>query len=625
MTAAGGNSKLSVYAELFKGSRLRSLDARELLLHAGRFERIEGEYRAEFGSQYRQKKIAVLASGSVQHLLGVLRLFLYGAGIAPTYYIGPYDGVLAEGLEPASGLYEFAPEILVIFPAIDDIKSFPPLFSGEETLRQWVESQAEAYLQVWRAVGRSAPGCLIVHALFVLPLVRQLGNLESSHLSSRTNCIRALNAFLVRQRPANATLIDMDYFAGLFGKANWFDEVGFFVSKQPFSLKAAGPVSAFLGRLIATASGDVKKCLVLDLDNTLWGGVVGDDGPGGINIDPNNPAGEAHLAFQRYLRALKERGVMLAVCSKNDELTAKAPFLDCPDMLLKLDDFAAFVANWDDKISNLRLIARQLNIGLDAMVFFDDNPSERMLVEQYEPAVHVIDVPEDPALFVRALDSSFCFEWLHLTREDTVRVDSHVQDEKRRELERRFENYDAYLGSLEMEGWIEHTDAQSLPRACQLINKTNQFNLRTRRYTEAALAALRGNPEFALMQVRLKDKFTNYGIIASAVIQFKGDSAFIDNWVMSCRAFKRGVEDATMNAIVALAGQRGCTWVYGMYTPSAKNSYVASLFVQFGFAAISDGSRPGGLPPNEGKLYRIALAQFTKRAHAIHVHEELVR
>jgi len=460
-----------------------------------------------------------------------------------------------------------------------------------------------------------------MHGLFVLPLARQLGNLESSHASSRTNCIRALNAYLVQQCPSNVTLIDMDYFAGNFGKENWFDEVAFFVSKQPFSLKAVAPVSAFLARLIATAAGDVKKCLVLDLDNTLWGGVIGDDGLGGINLDPNNPAGEAYLAFQRYLKALKERGVMLAVCSKNDETTARSPFLDCPDMILQLDDFAAFVANWDDKISNLRLIARQLNIGLDAMVFFDDNPSERMLVEQYEPAVQVIDVPEDPALFVRALDLSFYFEWLHLTREDTVRVDSYVQDKKRQELAGHFENYDEYLNSLDMEAWIEHTDDPSLARVCQLINKTNQFNLRTQRYTESALAALRANPEFALVQVRLKDKFTNYGIIASAVIQFRGDSAFIENWVMSCRAFKRGIEDATMNAIVALAKRRKCTWIYGMHTPTAKNSYVASLLADFGFAAVADGERPQHLPA-EGTLYRIASAQFTKRTHSVDIHED---
>src|SRR5262245_47383858 len=316
--SASARSKPESYLELFRRSRIRSMEAREVLLCGTRFERIERDFAIKYGSDYRQKRIAVLASRSVQHFLSVLRLFLYEAGISPTYYVGQYDGILAEGLKPSSALYEFDPDILLIFPATDDVKSFPALFADTEAVQQWVETQADTYFQLWRMIGRVAPRCLVMHALFALPPVRHLGNLESPYACSRTNCLRALNAMLVQQRQPNVALVDMDYFAALFGKDEWHDQVAYFVSKQPFSLKAAPLVSAFLARLIATATGDIKKCLVLDLDNTLWGGVIADDGLAGINIDPTHPAGEAYLAFQRYLRSLRERGVMLAVCSKND-------------------------------------------------------------------------------------------------------------------------------------------------------------------------------------------------------------------------------------------------------------------------------------------------------------------
>lgn len=601
-------------------SRLDSLEPREVLLHAARFEKMESEFKTQSRGAFVGKRIAVLASHSTQHLIQVLRIFLYARGIAPTFYVGPYDGIVAEALDVNSALYAFKPEVLLVLPSADDIKEYPALFDSEHAVEEWVAAQAAPYLTLWETVAKHNPDCVVLQGLFVIPFVRQLGNLESNYGFSRTSALRRLNGFLLERKPLSVTLVDMDHFASFVGKHKWFDEVAFFVSKQPFSLHAAKMVASYLSRIIGAAIGNIRKCLVLDLDNTLWGGVIGDDGLDGINVDPNHAVGEAYLAFQRYLKGLKERGVLLAICSKNDESTAKQPFTDHPDMVVRLDDFAAFVANWDDKVTNLCKVAQQLNIGADSLVFFDDDPAERELVRKFEPRVEVIDVPEDPALFVRALETSFCFEWLHLSKEDVSRSDSYIQDRKRVELQARVLDYDSFLQSLEMEAWVELTGDDSLPRVSQLINKTNQFNLRTQRYNEGMLRRFRDQAEaWSLIQIRLKDKFTNYGIISSLLVRYHADLAFIENWVMSCRVFKRGVEDVAINAVHELAKARGCNGILGEYVPTKKNAYVARLYEELGFSVADHSSAPD-LLAKEGVALRVLVRDFVPRRHHIRVH-----
>ncbi len=616
--------RLADFKALFEGSGLRSLEPRELLLQAARFERIEPKFKAKFANKLIEKRIAVLASNSTQHFLQVLKLFLYATGIAPNYYVGAYDGIVSEALDTESRLHAFKPETLMIFPSAEDIREFPALFADPRAIDEWIARQAGIYTGVWDAVTRKNPNCLVLHSLFVVPFVRQLGNLESNYSFSKSSCLRQLNAYFVANRPSNVILVDMDYFASFIGKDKWFDEVAFFVSKQPYSLHASKIVASYLSRALGATIGRIKKCLVLDLDNTLWGGVIGDDGLSGINIDPNNPVGEAYLALQRHLKALKERGVLLAVCSKNDERVARQPFTDHPDMILKLDDFAVFVANWDDKITNLRRISEQLNIGLDSLVLFDDNPAERALVTEFESRVEVIDVPEDPALFVRALDNSFCFEWLQLSSEDVSRVDSYVKDRKRQELQSQFDDYDAYLISLEMEAWVEFTDDNSLPRVAQLFNKTNQFNVRTQRYSEGALRNLQQQPhEYAVMQIRLKDKFTNYGIISSLVLRLADEAVFIDNWVMSCRVFKRGVENLAAEAIGKWAKSKRLQRVIGEYVPTQKNSYVAKLYEELGFSPLVR-ALPGDLLTAGGSAYEMPIETCARQRHHIRLHSAIV-
>ncbi len=620
MSTAFSEDQERSFEELLLPGRLLAVEARQVLLYASRFSRIEEDFRAiRLHKGARPLRIAVLATLSMQHFSSVLRLFLYADGVVPHFEFSGFDGIATAGRDPDSAVWDSSPDVLLVMPAIEDIKSWPPMFARNEEIQDWVLSCASRYTRIWQLAGERMPDCHIYQACFAAPFERPLGNLERLYPFSRTNCLAALNAFLLEHRHPNVTILDMDALSGLAGRRHWVDEAAYFTSKQPFSIREMPVVAAKLSRMVTARLGMVYKCLVLDLDNTLWGGVIGDDGVDGIRLDPNDPLGEAFLAFQRYVLALKERGVLLAVCSKNEAAVARDAFDQHPDMLLRLQDFSAFVVNWEDKASNLRRIASQLNIGIESLVFFDDNPAERALVRQMEPSVFVVDVPDDPALFVRTLDLSFAFEWPELTVEDIGRSDSYADNQKRQEMENAAESYEAYLASLKMRVSIEQTQEGAISRVCQLINKTNQFNLRTRRYHEEQVRRLVDSPDHCLLHVRLSDRFTNYGIVASVVLRYIGDLVFVDNWVMSCRVFERGVEAATFNAILANARSRGAKWLAAEYIQTQKNVYVATLLE--GFGLVQWDSAPG-LPNQpddfgEGTRYIQHLSALLERPHVI--------
>jgi FkbH-like protein len=606
------------FLEILRPGRLSSLDARQVLLYSARFPSVEAHFREISSSQGAQPhRISVLSTLSAEHFISIFKLFLYSEAILPDFNVAGFDGIATEGLDPASPFWRKVPDSLLIMPAVDDIKSWPPLFASDQEIQSWVRINARRYLDVWQHVTTELAGCRIYQALFAPPLERPLGNLERRYPFSRTSCLASLNSFLVEHAPVNVTLVDFDALSGTIGRQQWNDEAAYFTSKQPFSIRQMPLVAANLSRLIAAAQGKVRKCLVLDLDNTLWGGVIGDDGVEGIRLDPNDATGEAFLAFQRYVLQLKERGILLAVCSKNDTNLARAAIEQHPDMILRMDDFVAFVANWDDKATNLRRIAGQLNIGIDSLVFFDDNPAERSLVRQFEPEVFVVEVPEDPALYVRALDLSFAFEWQALTIEDLGRSESYVHDRMRQDLANTASDYDSYLRSLEMQVSFEATVTHAIERVCQLVNKTNQFNLRTRRYSPDELSTKSVSPNYNLIHVRLRDRFSNYGIIASVVIAYHDDIAFIENWVMSCRVFKRGVEDATFNAIIDAAKARGAVWLVAEYVQTEKNGYVANLLEMLGMARYDKSADCPQLPENvsKGLLFIQSLTETTHRSH----------
>ncbi len=619
VTQTKEKDKLEFFDEVFRLNKLFSASGSELLSLSSKFKRIEDTYRQNRKEALVSEKIAVLSSVTTHHFVSILRLFLYQCGIAPIFYEGEYDGIAMELMNPDSQVFSFKPDVLLLFTYHTDVKDYPLLFSTEEEIRQWVTQKVQHYQGLWN-LANGIEGCHIFQTLFVVPIYRQLGNLEVNYPFSASNCLRLLNLELIRQKPPYVTFIDMDYLASVFGKYKWFSDTNYYMSKQGFSFDAAGLVCYTLTRLFASHIGRMKKCLVLDLDNTLWGGVVGDDGLHGININPSDAVGEAYLAFQKYLKRLKERGVILAVCSKNEEDIAKLVFIEHPDMILHLDDIACFLANWDDKTVNLRKIAELLNIGIDSIVFFDDNPAEREIVKQFLPEVEVIDVPEDPALFVRALEIAACFEWVQLSHEDVVRSDSYVIDRKRSELQVSCIDYDAYLQSLKMKGKVGLVGLNETVRFTQLINKTNQFNLRTRRYSEATVEQMRNdNNKWAPVYLSLSDKFGNYGLMSSIVVQKIGNITFIDTWVMSCRVLKRGLENLAFNTICGIAIKWDCEWIVGEYLPTKKNRMVGTLLAKMGFeecpADWFQPSEPGGI------TYRLKVSEFKNRSHFIEIQE----
>lgn len=612
--------RIEFYEDLFKSDRLVSMSGSELLSLGSKFSKIEDVFALHHKDSLVTKRIGILSSTTTHHLVTILKLFLFQRGIRPLLYEGEYDGIGMELMNPDSGIFAFNPELVLLLTYHTDIKEYPDLFSSDDEIAAWVEMRVHYYRGLWN-LARGMSGRQVFQTLFVPPLERQLGNLEGNYSFSRSNCLRALNRELIRQKPPYVTFLDFDYIASALGKERWFDESNYFMSKQGFSFEAAGRVCCAVSRIVAAQAGKVKKCLVLDLDNTLWGGVIGDDGLEGININPNNALGESFLAFQKYVKSLKERGVILAVCSKNDEDTARTPFEEHPEMILRLDDIACFMANWNDKSTNLRALAEQLNLGLDSFVFFDDNPAEREIVRQFLPDVEVVDVPEDPALYVRALEAAQPFEWVQLSREDTSRSESYITDRKRKELEMVCIDYDSYLTSLDMRGNVGIVTTMEAPRFVQLINKTNQFNLRTRRYTDGQVEQINGlKDQWALLHISLVDRFVNYGIISAVILEKIGDKAFIDTWVMSCRVLKRDVEKLAMNAIIKVATLWGCEWIVGEYVGTKKNGMVRNLYGEFGFETCSNGWFSPVDP--DGVLFRRRVSDCVPLRHHI---DETVR
>ena len=537
----------------------------------------------------RKVKIAVLGSYTVSHFVSVFRFMLYQQNIYAEIYQGEYGGLAMDALDSNSDLYVFAPDIVIIFTHHTDIKVFPQLLADCDSVNQSVDAVVGFYETIWRKIS-SMSGCHILQTNFVAPSERVLGNLECNYVFSKQSFYQRINLKLTEKRAKNVSLVDIEHLAARLGKDSWFDESGYFLSKNGFKLNYVGQVADVFAKQVQAVLGATKKCIVLDLDNTLWGGVVGDCGYDGIQVDPNHPIGEAYLAFQSYLLELKERGVLLAVCSKNDEAIAKEPFLKNANMVLHLHDFAAFVANWEDKAGNIAAIARAINIGTDSLVFFDDNPAERAIVQQYLPMVYVVDVPEDPAQYVRALDRAQAFEWTQLTAEDLSRNITYQENTKRVSLESSFVDYEDYLRALKMTGAVERVKGAQLERFTQLLNKTNQFNLRTMRYSEAAIEKMQDAPNNRLLCVTLKDIYSDYGIISCIILQKHERLCFIDSWVMSCRVLRRGVEQFAFKAVCKAAAEMGCTRLLGEYIPSNKNAMVKDFYQRLGFKSV-DGEK----------------------------------
>ena len=428
-----------------------------------------------------------------------------------------------------------------------------------------------------------ALGCETILCNFPLTASHDLGAYRSRTLGSEWSFKKWVNFHLGFHAPPSVHICDREFLAARFGGCSARDSRGWFESKQPGSPNFLVELAREVTQIILSLNRPPKKVLVLDLDNTLWGGVVADDGLHGIELGDTSPRGEAFKTFQRYILSLKQRGVLLAVCSKNDHSRAVEPFERHPDMVLKMPDFVSFKANWEPKSDNMLAIAAELNLGLDSLVFVDDNPAEIEIVRQFAPEVSTILLGSDPSDYADQLADGRFFEPRAITEEDLQRTMQYRSDIERKSLEASVTDMETYLESLQMKASLREFSEIDVPRIAQLINKSNQFNLTTRRRSEAEVEAIVGDERFLAFTTRLSDRFGDHGLISVVIANLMDGVVEIDTWLMSCRVLKRGVEQEVLNELVRLVYARGCSKIRGIFIPTAKNQMVRDFYPEMGF------------------------------------------
>ena len=555
--------------------------------------RLDGVLRRDFptppdGLPTRPVRLAILGSATHVHLPAPIRVAALRRNIHVTVHEGEYGQYLQELADVESDLHRFRPDVVLFAFDARHLTAGLDAMADPRAAQAALDAVRGRLAHCWR-LARESLGAAVIQqtALAVLPAL--LGSNEQRLPGSPAGMIARLNAALRTDADAAGVhLLAVDEAAARDGIEAWHDPVLWHRAKQEVSPVASPVYGDLVARLLAALQGRSAKCLVLDLDNTLWGGVIGDDGLEGIALGQGSALGEAHLAVQHYARGLAQRGVILAVCSKNDEAVARSAFERHPEMLLRCADIACFVANWDDKAANLRRIADALDIGIDSLVLLDDSAFERNLVRAALPDVAVPEVPDDePALMPGVLAAAGYFETVSITGEDRARTAHYAARREHAALQSSATDLPAYLRSLDMQLVWRRFDHIGLGRVVQLINKTNQFNLTTRRRTEAQVLEVMADPLAFGLQIRLVDRLGDSGIVAIVIGRMEQPGACrIDTWLMSCRVLGRGVEQATLALVVEQARGLGAVSLVGEYLPTARNGMVAGHYEKLGFTPV---------------------------------------
>ena len=537
-------------------------------------------------------RIGILGGSTTAEVRGMLDLFLLAQGIQPAFYESGYNRYCEDVFLENPDLWNFKPDVIFIHTTWHNVSQFPELLEGEAQVEDRIGREMERFESLWGKI-HAGLGAVIIQNNFDLPRLRPLGNLEAFESFGRVNFLQRLNAkFAGYARNHSRFLInDILYLSAQVGLAAWFDPAYWYSFHMALSPTATVALAHNVAAIVKSVYGKSKKCLILDLDNTLWGGVIGDDGVQNLILGRDNPVGEAFVNFQQYVKDLQRRGVILAVCSKNDLENAREGFSH-PDSVLKLEDFSAFKANWNPKPANIREIAAELNIALDSMVFVDDNPAERALVAEQLPDVAVPDVGSEVSCFAELLEQERYFEVDKVVQDDLSRSAYYSSNAQRNACLANLGNYEGFLASLEMTAEIGAFCPVYLERITQLINKTNQFNLTTKRYTTAEVDSVTCDPAFVTLYGRLADKFGDNGLVTALIGRVSDDKVELDVWVMSCRVLKREMEFAMFDALVEECQARSIRKIVGIYIPSKKNRMVAGLYASLGFSRV-DGTFEG--------------------------------
>ncbi|MFR3792061.1 MAG: HAD-IIIC family phosphatase [Blautia massiliensis (ex Durand et al. 2017)] len=533
------------------------------------------------------KKIAILGGSTTNEVADQLGLFLLQYGIEAEFYQSEYAQYWQDAMFGTPELDAFEPDAIYVHTSWRNLTRLPATTDAPAQIDAMLEEQYAHFETMWQALERKF-ACPIIQNNFDRPNYRLMGNRDIWDVHGRSNFISRLNQkfYAYAASHEHFYINDIDYLSADYGLTAWGDAFYWHMYKYAMCLDAIPSLANSVANIIKSLYGRNKKALVLDLDNTLWGGIVGDDGVDGLAIGPEVPEGQVYAEFQSYCKALKSIGVILAVDSKNDEANALAG-LNHPDGVLRPDDFVAIKANWDPKDQNLRALASELSLGADSFVFADDNPAERAIVAAQVPGVEtpVMDGAEN---YIKTLDHGGYFEVTTLSQEDLQKTELYHQNAQRAAAQAAFGDYGEYLDSLHMQAELYGFEPLYIQRIAQLTNKSNQFNLTTLRCTEDDIRAMAGDKDYLCLCGKLTDAFGDNGIVTVVAGQTEGQALHLRLWLMSCRVLKRGMEDAMMNTVVAEAAARGVREVYGYYYPTAKNGMVRDFYAGFGFEKVSE-------------------------------------
>jgi FkbH-like protein len=563
--------------------------------------------------------IALLSSHTVSHLTGGIAVGAFRRGFNANLFIGQYGLYRNELLEPDPSLQAFAPNIIVIALDVHDVSFDLSLDAKAEDVRLAVDAKVSELVRIWQQARLNFNATIVQQTLLNTHL-NMFGSYEGLLPATPYSTTELFNARLREAASQEGVLVlDIALHAALKGNESIIDPVRWHQAKQLVSPILSPWYGDLLARVIAATYGLAKKAVVLDLDNTLWGGVVGDDGIEGIVLGHGNAAGEAYIEFQKYLLRLSQRGIILAVCSKNDPAVAENVFENHPDMVLRRKNIASFVANWDDKAANIRRIASELNIGLDSLVFVDDNPAEREIIRRELPMVSVPELPSDIAYYASYLSNAGYFEVASFSKEDIKRADLYKENSIRQQELSQATDLEGFLASLQMRLEVGPVSTMNIGRVTQLTNKTNQFNLRTVKYTEAKVDRLMRDSRTLALQFRLKDKFGDNGIIAVIFAcpdeRWPADTLFIDTWLMSCRVLGRGVETASLEALCKYAEEMGIKQLVGEYRATSRNRMVANHYEKLGFRPLTNSDNV----ESSSTTWCLDLSQTSRSQHHIEV------
>ena len=564
------------------------------------------------GSSRLKKRIAVLGGSTTNDIVSIMELFLLDMGIEPTFYQSEYAQYWQDAMFPGEELADFKPDIVFIHTTNRNITEFPKITDKPEDVDELLNKEFDRYKLMWNALSERFK-CPIIQNNFEMPFYRLMGNKDCSDYRGKENFISRMNMkfYDYSNNTDNFYINDINYISACYGLKEWSNPLYWNMYKYALCFEAIPEMAFNTANIIKSVFGKNKKALALDLDNTLWGGVVGDDGVEHIQIGQETGVAQSYYEFQSYLKAQKELGIMLTVCSKNDEENAVAG-LNHPEGVLRPDDFIVIKANWENKDINISNTAAELNILPESIVFVDDNPAEREIVKAQLSGVKapVMDGVEN---YIQTLDRSGFFEVTTFSEDDLKRNEMYKANVQRAARQAAFENYEDYLLSLEMDAVIDDFIPMYIQRITQLSNKSNQFNVTTKRYTAAEMEAVFESNEYIRLYGKLVDKFGDNGVVSVVIGRKNGAVLDMELWLMSCRVLKRDMELAMLDTLVEKCREQGIDTIKGYYYPTAKNGMVKELYKFFGFDKISEDE-------NGNTVWQMKVDNYEKRNNVIKVH-----